>query len=184
MYSTEELEIEQVNYFEYKRKNHFIECLNQLQAKENTKIPEKIINALTNEFKKYNITDPKLLTSQLVKGYLKKLNYSKYYEHIPAIINEFCGIEPPKMTPEFEQQLKNLFDLIQEPFKRHSEIINPKRKNFLNYNYILYKMCELLNQTSFLPYFPLLKSREKLYEHDQIWKGICSDLNWNFIPSI
>ena len=174
----------QVNYFEYKRKNHFIECLNQLQAKENTKIPDKIINDLTNEFKKYNITDPNLLTPKLVKQYLKKLNYSKYYEHIPVIINEFCGIKAPKMTSEFEEQLKILFDNIQEPFKKHSEIVNPKRKNFLNYNYILYKMCELLGKTNFLHCFPLLKSREKLYEHDLIWKGICSDLNLKFFPSI
>ena len=177
-------ENKQTNYFEYKRKNHFIECLNQLQAKENTKIPDKIIQDLTIEFKKYNISDPKLLTPKLVKCYLKKLNYSKYYEHIPVIINEFCGIAAPKMTVELEDELKLLFDIIQEPFKKYSEIVNPKRKNFLNYNYILYKMCELLGKTNFLPYFPLLKSREKLYEHDLIWKGICNDLKWTFYPSI
>jgi hypothetical protein len=181
---SEDINHQQVNYFEYKRKNHFIECLNQLQAKENTKIPDKIINDLTNELKKYNISDPRILTPKLIKQYLKKLNYSKYYEHIPVIINEFCGIKAPKMTPELEIELKILFDNIQEPFKKYSEIINPKRKNFLNYNYILYKFCELLGKNQLLSYFPLLKSREKLYEHDMIWKGICNDLNWKFIPSI
>ena len=124
------------------------------------------------------------MTPKLVKAYLKKLNYSKYYEHIPVIINEFCGIEAPKLNSELEEQLKILFDTIQEPFKKHSEIVNPKRKNFLNYNYILYKFCELLQKKNFLPYFPLLKSREKLYEHDLIWKGICEELSWKFIPSI
>jgi hypothetical protein len=29
-----------------------------------------------------------------------------------------------------------------------------------------------------------LKSREKLYEHDLIWKGICADLRWEYLPSI
>ena len=182
IYTTEDTE--QINYFEYKRKNHFIECLNQLQAKENTRIPDKIINDLTLELKKYNISNPKLITPILVKQYLKKLGHSKYYEHIPVIINEICGMNAPKFNIELEEQLKVMFDKIQDPFEKHSQIINSKRKNFLNYNYVLYKMCELLNKNSFLPFFPLLKSREKLYEHDLIWKGICNELKWKFIPSV
>jgi len=176
--------IEQINVFNYKRHNHFQECLNQLQAKENTTIPPKIIKDLTDEFKKYNITDKKIITPVLVKNYLKKLRYNKYYEHIPTIINELCGIDAPKLTPEFEEQLKIMFDEIQVPFEKYSKIVSPDRKNFLNYNYIFYKMCELLNKDEFLNCFPLLKSREKLYEHDLIWKGICNDLRWEFIPSI
>ena len=39
----------------------------------------------------------------------------------------------------------------------------------------------LLEYDYLLPYFPLLKSREKLLQQDQIWKLICGDLNWQFI---
>jgi len=176
--------IEQVVVFNYKRDNHFQECLNQLQAKENTTIPPQIIKDLVFEFRKYNITNPKLFTPDLVKSYLKKLKYNKYYEHIPTIINEICGLPAPKMTSEFEQQLRIMFDEIQVPFEKYKKIICPTRKNFLNYNYTFYKMCQLLNKDEFLNFFPLLKSREKLYEHDLIWKGICTDLRWEYIPSI
>ena len=176
--------VEKQNHFEYKRKNHLIECLNQLQAKENTKIPKKILDDLVFELKKYNIYESKLLTPKLIKQYLKKLNYSKYYEHVPVIINEICGKSAPKLTQELEEQIKSMFDQIQSSFDKHSEIVNSKRKNFLNYNYIIYKFCELLGKREYLYLFPLLKSREKLYEHDQIWKGICGDLGWTFIPSI
>ena len=176
--------IEQVIVFNYDRKNHFQECLNQLQAKENTTIPPHIIRDLTLEFKKYNITDPKQFTNSLVQSYLKKLKYNKYYEHIPTIINEFCGLKAPKLTPELEQQLKIMFDEIQTPFEKYSKIVCPLRKNFLNYNYTFFKMCQLLGKDEFLNYFPLLKNRERLYEHDLIWKGICNDLLWEFIASI
>ncbi len=176
--------IEQVTFFNYKRNNHFQECLNQLQAKENTTIPPIIIQKLAAEFKKYNITNPKLFTQELVRSYLRKLEYNKYYEHIPTIINEFCGLPAPKLTPELEKQLKIMFDETQVPFEKYRLIISPKRKNYLNYNYTFYKMFQLLKNDEFLNYFPLLKSREKLYEHDLIWKGICSDLRWQFIPSI
>jgi len=176
--------IEQVTVFNYKRNNHFQECLNQLQAKENTTIPPIIIQKLAAEFKKYNITNPKLFTPELVKVYLRKLEYNKYYEHIPTIINEFCGLPAPKLTPELEKQLKIMFDETQIPFEKYRLIICPQRKNFLNYNYVFYKMFQLLNKDEFLNCFPLLKSREKLYEHDLIWKGICNDLRWQFIASI
>ena len=176
--------VEQVIVFNYDRKNHFQECLNQLQAKENTTIPSCIIRDLSIEFKKYNITDPKLFTNSLVQSYLKKLKYNKYYEHIPTIINEFCGLKAPKLTHELEQQLKIMFDEIQPPFEKYSRIVCPLRKNFLNYNYTFFKMCQLLGKDEFLNYFPLLKNRERLYEHDLIWKGICNDLQWQFIPSI
>jgi hypothetical protein len=176
--------VEQVMVFNYDRKNHFQECLNQLQAKENTTIPSCIIRDLSIEFKKYNITDPKMFTNTLVQSYLKKLKYNKYYEHIPTIINEFCGLKAPKLTPELEQQLKIMFDEIQPPFEKYSKVVCPLRKNFLNYNYTFFKMCQLLGKDEFLNYFPLLKNRERLYEHDLIWKGICTDLKWEFIPSI
>jgi hypothetical protein len=176
--------VEQVVVFNYSRDNHFQECLNQLQAKENTTIPPQIIADLTKEFRKYNITNPKMFTKKLVKSYLKKLGYSKYYEHIPTIINQFCGLPAPKLTPALEQQLRIMFDEVQEPFTKWKNIVNPSRKNFLNYNYTFYKMLQLLNKDEFLSCFSLLKSREKLYEHDMIWKGICKDLRWEFIPSI
>jgi hypothetical protein len=177
-------EIEEVVVFNYRRDNHFQECLNQLQAKENTTIPRQIISDLNKEFRKYNITNPKMITIKLVRDYLKKLGYSKYYEHVPTIINEFCGLPAPKLTAELEQQLRIMFDEIQQPFMKWKNIIDPERKNFLNYNYTFYKMLQLLNKDEFLGFFTLLKSRIVLYKHDMIWKGICKDLQWQFIPSI
>jgi hypothetical protein len=49
---------------------------------------------------------------------------------------------------------------------------------------VLYKFCELLGEDQYLQCFPLLKSKEKLYQQDSIWKLICSDLRWEFIPTI
>ena len=43
---------------------------------------------------------------------------------------------------------------------------------------------ELLDQTQFLDYFPMLKDREKRIDQDDIWRQICNELNWEFIPTI
>ena len=45
-------------------------------------------------------------------------------------------------------------------------------------------MCELLDEKSFLPYFPMLKDPVKRIEQDEIWKKICKELHWEFVPTI
>jgi hypothetical protein len=74
-----------------------------------------------------------------------------------------------------------MFMEAQEPFK---QVCPTQRKNFLSYNYTFYKFLELLGLDEYKKYFPLLKSREKLYLQDEIWREICKILKWEFIKSI
>ena len=167
--------------FAYKRINHFNELLAQFQAKESTNIPQNIIDDLNNEFKKARVQKKNEITQSKVRFYLKKLGYNKFYEHVPHITNILNGIKPPNMTLELEEKLRSMFRDIQEPFERNK----PKdRSNFLSYNYCLYKFCELLGHDEFLTSFSLLKSREKLHAQDKIWKLICRDMNWQYIPTV
>ena len=167
--------------FCYQRLNHFKEWLNQLQGREVTVIPDTVIDLILLEFKKqriYNIDD---INSIQIKSFLKKLKLSKYYEHVPNIITRITNKPPLRIDDNFEKILLNLFDKIQAPFKKHC----PKdRKNFLSYSYTLYKFCQILDKNEYLIFFPLLKSREKLFEQEKIWKKICEELNWRFISSI
>ena len=166
--------------FAYKRINHFNEWLAQFQAKETTSIPQQLLDDIWNECKKARL-DKKDVTQSRVKTYLKKLGYNKFYEHVPHITNLINGKKPIVMTMHLEEQLRNMFRDIQQPFEKHK----PKtRSNFLSYSYCLYKFCELLGKDEFLGCFPLLKSREKLYQQDCIWKKICEEMTWQYIPTI
>ena len=166
-------------FYAYKRINHFREILAQFQAKETTQIPDEVLENIKNQIKKERI-DLTALNNKKAKEILKKLGYNKYYEHIP-FIKDKLGIKPPVMTPELEDSLCNLFMEIQGPY---AKFCPDDRVNFLNYYYTVYKLCELLDQSQFLPYFPMLKDREKRIEQDEIWKKICEELDWEFIPTI
>lgn len=166
-------------FYAYKRINHFREILAQFQAKETTQIPEEVLENIKNQIRKERI-EVKSLNNKKAKEILKKLGYNKYYEHIP-FIKDKLGIKPPVMTPDLEDSLCNLFMEIQGPY---AKFCPDDRVNFLNYYYTVYKLCELLDQTQFLPYFPMLKDREKRIEQDEIWKQICEELNWEFIPTL
>ena len=166
-------------FYAYKRINHFREILAQFQAKETTQIPEEVLENIKNQIRKERI-DLSQLNNKKAKDILKKLGYNKYYEHIP-FIKDKLGIKPPVMTQDLEESLCNLFMEIQGPY---AKFCPDDRVNFLNYYYTVYKLCELLDQLQFLPYFPMLKDREKRIEQDEIWKKICQSLDWEFIPTI
>jgi hypothetical protein len=169
------------SHFSYKRINHFREWCNQVQGKESTDIPDEIFEKILTEIKKEKIIDTKTITYNKMRDILKRLRINKYYEHINYIINRINGIPTPQFSQDLEDKLCNMFRNIQAPFLKHC----PKdRKNFLSYSYVLYKFFQILGLNEYLKYFPLLKSREKLYVQDQIWKKICLELNYEIIPSL
>lgn len=180
-YKEEQETSEKVVNYSYKRENHFNEWLSQFQAQELTNIPEEVIEQLRSELKKIKIKKLEDITHAKIRGLLKKLKLNKYYEHVPYITNILNGIKPPNMPQELEECLRMMFKDIQKPFDTHCPA---ERKNFLSYSYVLYKFCELLSEDEYLQYFPLLKSKEKLYQQDVIWKMICQDLMWEFIPTV
>jgi len=169
----------EVCFYAYKRINHFKEIIAQFQGKETTQIHPDVIENIKLQIKKERIVLEQI-SNQKTKEILKKLGYNKYYEHIP-FIKDKLGIKPPIMSPELEDTLCNLFIELQSPY---SKFCPDDRVNFLNYYYTAYKLCELLGETKYLPLFPMLKDREKLIEQDNIWKKMCEELDWEFIPTI
>ena len=169
----------EVCFYAYKRINHFKEILSQFQGKETTQIPHDVIENIKLQIKKERI-ELSEITNPKTKEILKKLGYNKYYEHIPFIKNKL-GIKPPIMSSELEETLCNLFIELQSPY---SKFCPDDRVNFLNYYYTAYKLCELLGEIQYLEHFPMLKDKEKRVEQDNIWKKICEELNWEFIPTI
>jgi len=169
----------EVCFYAYKRINHFKEIIAQFQGKETTQIPPEVIENIKQQIKKERIKLAQI-TNIKTKEILKKLGYNKYYEHIP-FIKDKLGLKPPIMSPELEDKLFNLFMELQAPY---SKFCPDDRVNFLNYYYTAYKLCELLKENQYLEHFPMLKDREKRIEQDNIWKKICEELDWEFIPTI
>ena len=164
----------------YKRMNHFSEKLSQIQGKERTQLDPDLLRSIEEEVDKMNIPRDDV-NPKVVKMILKKLDKSKFYEHCNMITHKINGYRLPLFTYEQEEKLKDMFNLIQKPFEKHSP---PGRKNFLNYAYIFRKLLELLSLDEMLPFFSELKSRDKLYSQDEHWRKICTELNWEFIPSL
>ncbi len=122
------------------------------------------------------------ITTKKMKEILRKIRKNEYYEHTQYIINQLNGLPPPVISPEIEEILRGMFKETLVPFRKYCP--PNKRKNYLSYNYVMYKFFQLLELDEYLNNFQLLKSRTKLHQQDQIWKNICGDLGWEYIPSL
>lgn len=167
--------------FSFKRLSHFNEWLAQIQGKDHPSIPENVIGFVMVELKRNYINNAADVKTSQVRAILKKLKLSRYYEHVPYIIARIRGVPSERMPAHLEDKLRAMFRKIQVPFVQNSP---PTRKNFLSYGYVLHKFVQLLGYTEYLEKFPLLKSRDKLRIQDDIWRKICADLHWEFVPSV
>ena len=171
----------EMSYYAYKKINHLNEWLAQFQAKESTEISQAVLDQIRIELKKERITDMSKLKASKLKEVIKKLKLNRCYDHVAHILNRLNGISAPVLSREVEEKLRHMFREIQSSFVKHCP---KKRNNFLSYSFVLYKFCELLELDEYLPCFPLLKSREKLYMQDKIWQKICEDMGWEFIRTV
>lgn len=118
------------------------------------------------------------MTLTRMREYLGRKGYSGFFENVPQIISRLTMVPPKRFTVEQKELLNHLFLKLQAPF----EAIKGKRKNFLSYSYVSYKLCELLKYNEFLPLLRLLDHRN-LLSADEIWRKVCAHCGFEFIPT-
>src|SRR5665213_529225 len=75
------------------------------------------------------------------------------------------------------------FEAIQRPYDECPSKYQLDKDNFMNYNFVIFKIVQRHGWTEFLEDITLLKSPSKLAELQTIWKYICNRLGWTVIES-
>ena len=169
-----------IHTYEYKRINHLNDWMSSFQGAESVVISNEIIMLVDSEVRKQRINKKSLKPSD-IKTILKKLKLNKYYEHTAAILARVTGTKPVSLPEETQDRIRRMFIQAETTFK---DLPNKNRINFLSYSYLLHKFMQLVGRHDLCDYFPLLKSRQKLWNQEQIWKKICEANGWKFIPSM
>lgn len=169
----------------YKRINHFNEWLMRTQGLEQRRVPAVVIDAVKARLKMTTkpVTKdtPPQVAYSVVRNALAASRYQDYFEHVPQVMRAVVGVKPPQLTPEQLKEIRCVFFAIQKPFDRHKPA---KRRNFLSYSYVIYKICELLEYDEMLPFCPLFKSVRNQRNADLIWKKICGELDYEYIATV
>jgi len=156
--------------------------LKRVQAKKG-EIKKELMLKIWEKLAILRVTDTERITVNLIHVVLQLHipGGAQHYDKINQILFEITGRPPLALTHMQEQMLFSLFQQIQAPFERIKKRF--KRKNFPSYSFIIHKMCELLSFDEAKTYFPLLKSRDKLLQHQMMWYALCDELGWDKISS-
>lgn len=169
-------DIVEFSQYSYKRVTHYMMWLSLVQGKEAHRVPDDILQqVMADLYERYHITDKKDITQKHVRESLRKLRLRKAYDHVTQITSRISGVRPPRIPPETEELLKNMFLQMQPAFAKHA----PKsRTNFLSYSYVLYRSFQILNLPHMCQNLSLLKGRDKLEANDTIFRKMCCTLGW------
>lgn len=169
------------NYFAYKKITHFKECMDQIQGKQRTEIPQIVFKKLRKKMKAERIKDPaNELTPIMVRNMLKELKYEKYYEHIIYIMAKF-GYKPVIIPTDVEKKLEKMFTQVNIAF---NVCCPADRKNFPSYKYVISKCIQIIGGYDWLlPLFPHPESQSRLDDMEELWRNVCKIVDLKFIPS-
>ena len=146
----------------YKRIIYLKKILNQMNGKNTMSIPINIIDDIRNRMKLQKI---ELLNYELLYDILKKLKLKKYFYQMNHILSIF-NVRIDVMDYTLIESICHIFTLLQEPFNKYR--IN-KRSNFFSYNFIIYKILEYLNETTFIKKIPKLKNIENERKQNELF---------------
>lgn len=166
--------------FHYEKRNHFIDCLRQRQAKEESNIPLNVYQTVRAELFRRNIFDPTSLRPKHIRKIMKARGLNSYYDHEIMIWSVVTGGQPPQFTEAQEKLLIRMFDDSIEPYMKHKG----DRHNYLTYSFAIHKMLEILKwPRDIREFYPVLRSDSKRVDQEQIWHKMCIDLDWPIIKT-
>jgi hypothetical protein len=175
----EDSRINSTSRYLYKKQGHFRDTYKKFQGKQNTTIPDIVFADIKKKMQSYNITHTKLTKDHLVE-FLKSTGHNKYIEDINLIYHKLTGYRPPDIS-HLESAIDALYEQIEPVYIR----IKPDdRTNFMNGQFVLFKLLQKLRYPCTEEDFNTLKTRDNMIEHDTIWKQICNELCWTYIPTI
>lgn len=188
--------------FMYKRIGHLRKHMDHYQGKVRTEVPACVLREIADVIvRKFDVDCVDKVELWMVRPSLKELDrlqkelikkgkcdfpvsavidYRDLYKYYTQIFGMLTGLPPPRFTPHQEQHIYMMFKALQVPF----ELYKPTdRKNFLNYTYVIFKVCQKLGYSDHLRNFCLMKDGDKLKKVDHLMKRIFEYNGWDWVPT-
>ena len=157
--------------YKYDRISHFKGIINKYQAKQTTSIPEELFTIIKTQLELHGLTMKKLSSDKKVPKGTKKLKYKKVTKkHIYMFLKE-TGYNGYYDDYKIYKNIKTSDN-------------KKKRKNFLNSQYVLFQLLKKYKYKCKKEDFNILKTRDRLLEHDEIYSNICQELKWSCVHTV
>jgi ribosomal protein L37AE/L43A len=166
----------------HKKKNYFSDKLKILQM---TKLPKNFESILESIKSRANLNGIKTFNIAIVRKLLNEMKLNRYYKFASIFVCKLNGGNVRSIKAEDIKKLTDMFAEVDKEWtiiKSENEYYN--NKSFFGFPYALRKLIELLSDYD--EYIPLIKISNavgNINKNDQIWKIICSRLNYEYIPT-
>jgi hypothetical protein len=166
------MERREVKKMTYSRHNHMSECLDLMYGAEATRVQREIIDAVRGA-----IPTHAELSIPVIQQALKSLRLHNLQNHAVQIYWRLQGVEPQALEPQVKRQLLRMFTRCERAWEK---VQPPFRKNFLPYPFLASKLLQLQG-LEVLPPEPT-KSQYTERARERLWKNVCQEAGWRFIP--
>ena len=168
------------NTYQYLLVVHMKTTLRRSQAKETSRVPDRIIDAVSERLRMER-ADLSKVTAKRVKKVLNKLDLTAWYNHKHQICARITGHKPHQFSTEEEDIILAIFERLIEPYNMYR---SKSDENFPYYSYALHKILQLLNYPkSVLQNYPLLKDQKIHRKKEAIWAKMMDKVGWPYIKS-
>lgn len=157
----------------YSIKTNLIKTLRKFEGKTTVNICKEDLSKIISLCELQHINLSKLKCNTLM-DILKQLNMSKYYEDAYAILY-IINKNPPKHIAPYRQKIYMLHDILEHAY---STTKTPTRINSMNVHYKLYRLFKMCGLPFTQDDFCMLKTEQKLEEHEKQWRDICKITGW------
>lgn len=159
--------------------NHLMDTLHSVQGLR-TALPPPGLFAALNEAVRRRKIPPERLTPESVRRLMKAEGLSRRYNFAAEYCRHCGGHGVPTLGKELEDEIKHMFLSMMSAYE---ESLPTRRANLLSYPYKIRKMLEILDRPDLAKHFKLLKTRDKIWENDRVWRRTCERMGWPFIPT-
>jgi len=181
--------------YTYNRKVHFRDCIIQYQGKQKTTIPAEVYTLIETRLKSMKTPEGedilvpstikcekyKNVTRVIILNILKELGLKKFYDDI-VLIHKTLTDQPADNIESLENILLQDFDKLTETYDE--SVKPPKRKNFINAQFVLYQLLRRHEHFCSEMEFLTLKNSERKKFHHNICKELFQKLQWKYSYSI
>jgi hypothetical protein len=178
---------------EYSSRDNFIKELEKMQAKQKNVLPHDIIERLDTYFKSYNLLTsdeikkkPKVgrrrgpyKKSDLRKALSSDIELRRYYKHIDLIAKLYWGWDPIILTDEQYTQLMANYDDAQAILHKINKGV---RKSCISVEYSKFRHLKLIGVECCKDDFNIVSTEEILNNYEKMWKEVCRQKGWEFVP--
>lgn len=165
-----------MDHIQQVRLEHMLEIIDTIQGKNSMDVPARVIQSIKVSLESALCFEPTVEDVMLI---LRDQRQVQYYGQASMILYRITD-KPPYQVPDEVQ------DEFIEKFKRVMyawEIRKPPERHSLpSLSCIAYQLWKLLNVNELLSLLSLYRSSEKNKSFNEIWQGICDELQWSYYP--